>query len=139
MWATPGAEVAAMDEQRSRLGYLVPVICFVAFFMACCGVCACVFARAASQTAQAESLNTAVQLCRNTAEICRSGEGWEDGESLDWYDGTMRLSETGAYWVAVTRTTAENGLGTARIRAGKNGAEALYTLEIRVYLPERGR
>lgn len=128
-----------MDEQRSRLGYLVPVICFVAFFMACCGVCACVFARAASQTAQAESLNTAVQLCRNTAEICRSGEGWEDGESLDWYDGTMGLSETGAYWVAVTRTTAENGLGTARIRAGKDGAEALYTLEIRVYLPERGR
>lgn len=128
-----------MDEPRSRLGYLVPVICFVAFFMVCCGVCACVFARASSLTAQAESLNTAVQLCRNTAERCRSGADWEDGETLDRYDEAMCPAENGAYWVAVTRERGEDGLGTARIRAGKDGAEALYTLEIRVYLPERGR
>ena len=133
----PGAEVAAVNGERSRLGYLVPVICFVAFFMACCAVCACVFARAAAVTEEAEQLSTAVQLCRNQAELCRAGLGWEEEEGEARFDGSFRESEAGQYWVRVTRSCSEDGLGTALISAGTEGGEALCTLEVKVYLPGR--
>lgn len=126
-----------MNGERSRLGYLVPVICFVAFFMACCAVCACVFARAAAVTEEAEQLSTAVQLCRNQAELCRAGLGWEKEESEARFDGSFRESEAGQYWVRVTRSCSEDGLGTALISAGTEGGEALCTLEVTVYLPGR--
>ena len=126
-----------MNGERSRLGYLVPVICFVAFFMACCAVCACVFARAAAVTEEAEQLSTAVQLCRNQAELCRAGLGWEEEESEARFDGSFRESEAGQYWVRVTRSCSEDGLGTALISAGTEGGEALCTLEVKVYLPGR--
>ena len=126
-----------MNGERSRLGYLVPVICFVAFFMACCAVCACVFARAAAVTEEAEQLSTAVQLCRNQAELCRAGLGWEEEESEARFDGSFRESEAGQYWVRVTRSCSEDGLGTALISAGTEGGEALCTLEVTVYLPGR--
>ena len=126
-----------MNGERSRLGYLVPVICFVAFFMACCAVCACVFARAAAVTEEAEQLSTAVQLCRNQAELCRAGLGWEEEEGEARFDGSFRESEAGQYWVRVTRSCSEDGLGTALISAGTEGGEALCTLEVKVYLPGR--
>ena len=126
-----------MNGERSRLGYLVPVICFVAFFMACCAVCACVFARAAAVTEEAEQLSTAVQLCRNQAELCRAGLGWEEEEGEARFDGSFRESEAGQYWVRVTRSCSEDGLGTALISAGTEGGEALCTLEVTVYLPGR--
>ena len=126
-----------MNGERSRLGYLVPVICFVAFFMACCAVCACVFARSAAVTEEAEQLSAAVQLCRNQAELCRAGLGWEEEESEARFDGSFRESEAGQYWVRVTRSCSEDGLGTALISAGTEGGEALCTLEVKVYLPGR--
>ena len=126
-----------MNGERSRLGYLVPVILFVAFFMACCAVCACVFARAAAVTEEAEQLSAAVQLCRNQAELCRAGLGWEEEESEARFDGSFRESEAGQYWVRVTRSCSEDGLGTALISAGTEGGEALCTLEVTVYLPGR--
>ena len=126
-----------MNGERSRLGYLVPVILFVAFFMACCAVCACVFARAAAVTEEAEQLSAAVQLCRNQAELCRAGLGWEEEEGEARFDGSFRESEAGQYWVRVTRSCSEDGLGTALISAGTEGGEALCTLEVKVYLPGR--
>ena len=97
---------------------MVPVICFVAFFMACCAVCACVFARSAAVTREAEHLSAAVQLCRNQAELCRAGLGWEEEESEARFDGSFRETETGSYWVRVKRSLSEDGLGTAVISAG---------------------
>ena len=126
-----------MNGERSRLGYLVPVILFVAFFMACCAVCACVFARAAAVTEEAEQLSAAVQLCRNQAELCRAGLGWEEEEGEARFDASFRESEAGQYWVRVTRSCSEDGLGTALISAGTEGGEALCTLEVTVYLPGR--
>lgn len=133
----PGAEVAAVNGERSRLGYLVPVILFVAFFMACCAVCACVFARAAAVTEEAEQLSAAVQLCRNQAELCRAGLGWEEEVSEARFEGSFRESEAGFYWVRVKRSLSEDGMGTALISAGPEGGEALCTLEVKVYLPGR--
>lgn len=133
----PGAEVAAVNGERSRLGYLVPVICFVAFFMACCAVCACVFARSAAVTEEAEQLSAAVQLCRNQAELCRAGLGWEEEVSEARFEGSFRESEAGFYWVRVKRSLSEDGMGTAVISAGAEGGEALCTLEVKVYLPGR--
>ena len=133
----PGAEVAAVNGERSRLGYLVPVILFVAFFMACCAVCACVFARAAAVTEEAEQLSAAVQLCRNQAELCRAGLGWEEEVSEARFDESFRETEAGAYWVRVTRSLSEDGLGTAIVYAGAEGSQALCTLEVTVYLPGR--
>lgn len=133
----PGAEVNAMDSNRRRLGYLVPVICFVAFFTACCAVCACVFARAAAVTEEAEARNAAVQLCRNQAELCRSGQGWEEEVSLLRFDKSFRAAQDGSYWVRIERTVEENGLGTALIQAGTGEGDALCTLEVTVYLPGR--
>lgn len=126
-----------MTGERNRLGYLVPVILFVAFFMACCNLCACVFARAAAVTEEAEQLSAAVQLCRNQAELCRAGLGWEKEASEARFDESFRESETGSYWVRVTRSLSEDGLGTAVISAGAEGGEALCTLEVTVYLPGR--
>ena len=133
----PGAEVAAVNGERSRLGYLVPVILFVAFFMACCAVCACVFARAAAVAEEAEQLSAAVQLCRNQAELCRAGLGWEEEESEARFEGSFRENPEGAYWVRVKRSLSEDGLGTAVISAGAEGGAALCTLEVKVYLPGR--
>ncbi|MGN1027338.1 MAG: hypothetical protein ACI4P4_13155 [Faecousia sp.] len=126
-----------MNGERSRLGYLVPVILFVAFFMACCAVCACVFARAAAVTEEAEQLSAAVQLCRNQAELCRAGLGWEEEVSEARFDESFREAEAGSYWVRVKRSLSEEGLGTAVICAGAEGGEALCTLEVKVYLPGR--
>ena len=126
-----------MTGEGKRLGYLVPVVCFVAFFMACCAVCACVFARAASVTEEAERFSAAVQLCRNQAERCRAGLGWEESSSEARFDDSFREDPEGAYWVRVTRSLSEDGLGTAYVSAGAEGGEALYTLEVKVYLPGR--
>ena len=112
-----------MTGEGKRLGYLVPVVCFVAFFMACCAVCACVFARAASVTEEAER--------------CRAGLGWEESSSEARFDDSFREDPEGAYWVRVTRSLSEDGLGTAYVSAGAEGGEALYTLEVTVYLPGR--
>lgn len=133
----PGAEVTIVTGEGKRLGYLVPVVCFVAFFMACCAVCACVFARAASVTEEAERLSAAVQLCRNQAERCRSGLGWEEAISEARFDNSFREDPEGAYWVRVTRSLSEDGLGTAIVSAGAEGGQALCTLEVTVYLPGR--
>ena len=79
----------------------------------------------------------AVQLCRNQAELCRAGLGWEEEESEARFDGSFRETETGSYWVRVNRSLSEDGLGTAVISAGAEGGEALCTLEVTVYLPGR--
>lgn len=47
-------------------GGLMPLIFF---FVLCCGLMACVFARAADLSVRAEQLNSAVQICRNGVEI----------------------------------------------------------------------
>lgn len=126
-----------MNGNRNRLGHLVSVVGFVAFFIACCGVCACVFARAAAVTREAEIRNTAVQLCRNQAELCRAGEGWEEETTLLRFDSSLCPAEDGAFWVRVCRSEEEAGLGTAVIQAGSTDTDALCTLEVTVYLPER--
>lgn len=126
-----------MNSERSRLGYLVPVILFVAFFMACCAVCACVFTRAAAVTEEAEQVSAAVQLCRNQAERCRAGLDWQEAETKRYYDESFREDDGGCYWVRVTRSFQESGLGTAVIAAGAADGEALCTLEVKVFLPGR--
>ena len=84
-----------------------------------------------------EHLSAAVQLCRNQAELCRAGLGWEEEVSEARFEGSFRETEAGAYWVRVKRSLSEDGLGTAVISAGAEGGEALCTLEVKVYLPGR--
>lgn len=126
----------------SRLGFMVPLLLFVLFFVACCGVVAGVFLRSAAQTAFAERYNAGVQLCRNQAEICRADEtSGDSGMQTLYFDGQYRPAEEGEaqYYLTVSRRMDASGVGRMRyetITAFTMEGERIYGLDVAVYLPE---
>lgn len=57
-----------------RLGFMIPMILFVLFFVVCCGAMVGLFARSADISAQAGRKSDAVQICRNQAERFRESQ-----------------------------------------------------------------
>lgn len=126
------------EHKNARLGYLIPVLLFVLFFVLCCGVLTGVFLRAAALRQQTEAYNAAVQLCRNQAELYRAEAA---GQGSYWYDEDFHpgTEATAAYRLEVTeqrRAEASGELRTGTIRAYDRQGKLLYELEAAVFLPE---
>lgn len=128
-------------DTAQRLGFMVPLVLFVLFFVICCGVISGVFLRAAAESARAEEYNTAVQLCRNQAEICRADR--TSGEPLRrlYFDKDFQPAEpeTAVCCLVVERFADAWGAGTLRrdvITACRPDGSEIYSLEAAVYLPE---
>lgn len=131
---------AGTSGNARRMGMMIPLVLFVLGFVLCCGVLAGVFLRAAAINARAGDSTAGVQLCRNTAELCRSGQG--DDLSVRYYDENYGQTEKteASYYVTVTCREEPAGAGTLRlhtIMAYSMEAEPLYSIEVAVYLPER--
>ena len=62
------------SETRHRMGFMTPLLVFVLAFVACCGVIACVFLRAAVISDEAARESAGIALCRSAAEAFRAGE-----------------------------------------------------------------
>lgn len=129
-------------HSSQRLGFMVPLVLFVLFFVACCGVVASVFLRAASETAFAEQYNAGVQLCRNQAEICRGEtELTEEGLYTLYFDRNYRPTEQeqADYYLTVSRSISPSAGGNMRndtITAYTPEGKQIYMLDVAVYLPE---
>ena len=70
------------SETRHRMGFMTPLLVFVLAFVACCGVIACVFLRAAVISDEAARESAGIALCRSAAEAFRAGEIPENVESI---------------------------------------------------------
>ena len=129
-----------MTEKRNfpgRVGFMVPLVLFVLFFVACSGVLAGVFLRASALSGQAGAYNDSIQLCRNHAEIARAS-GVEPG--VYYYDRDLQPTEAdnAVYCVTVEAENSETAAGilqSGRVSAGISRADPLYSLNVAVYLP----
>lgn len=132
------------NNSSYRLSFMVPVVLFVLFFAACCGVIATVFLRAAAETERAEQYSAAVQLCRNQAEICRSRAFPEADDLQTLYFGTdfaPASPEDGICYLTIAQelTETESGLLCKNtITAHTMDGAELYCLEVLRYLPDGG-
>ena len=136
-------------QLRRRFGAIFPIILFVLFFVACCGVIVCVFIRASSISSYAEQYSTAVQICRNEAERLRASSEISDvPDRILYFDGSCSetAEESAAYTLRITETLEECGAGLLRrdhlsLSAGIQdtaAAETLYSLDVEVYMPDGG-
>ena len=118
------------SETRHRMGFMTPLLVFVLAFVACCGVIACVFLRAAVISDEAARESAGIALCRSAAEAFRAGEIPENGEADAYYyietEVTAAETETGALYAGkITAYTAEQD-------------KEIYALNVRCYQPKEG-
>ena len=131
------------SETRHRMGFMTPLLVFVLAFVACCGVIACVFLRAAAVSNEAAYKSAGVSLCRSAAEAFRAGEIPADGEKTYFTKDMASCAEADAYYYVETKVSAgETDTGT--LYAGDITAytgeqnQEIYTLHIRCYQPNEG-
>lgn len=135
-----------MDETRSgaqRLGFMVPLILFILFFIICCGVLSSVFARSADLSAKAQLLNTSVQLCRNGAEVYTSCENLAQTKKAmggTYFDsnGNPSPQKDAALYITMRETPGESGVRYIILEAFAVDGERLYTLTAGSYVCELG-
>lgn len=133
-----------MDETKSgarRLGFMLPLVLFVLFFIICCGVLSSVFAKSADLSIQAQQLNTAVQLCRNGAEVyaaCGSLEQTEKTLGGTFFDnnGTPVEKKDARLYLTMEEKDGEYGVRYAVMEAYSAEGEFLYTLTAASYSGE---
>lgn len=135
-----------MDETRSgaqRLGFMVPLILFILFFIICCGVLSSVFARSADLSARAQFLNTAVQLCRNGGEIyASSGSMAQVQKALGgtYFDGSGNPAgqKDAQLYITLRETAGEKGVRYGILEVFSMSGERLYSLTAASYVCELG-
>ena len=94
------------SETRHRMGFMTPLLVFVLAFVACCGVIACVFLRAAVISDEAARESAGIALCRSAAEAFRAGEIPENGEKAYFTKDMTSCAEADAYYYIETEVTA---------------------------------
>lgn len=131
------------SETRHRMGFMTPLLVFVLAFVACCGVIACVFLRAAVISDEAARESTGIALCRSAAEEFRAGEIPENGEKAYFTKDLASCAEAVAYYYIKTEVTAAE-TETGALYAGKITAytaeqdKEIYALNVRCYQPKGG-
>lgn len=135
------------EEKRSgtrhRMGFMTPLLVFVLAFVACCGVIACVFLRAAVISDEAARESAGIALCRSAAEAFRAGEIPENGEIAYFTKDMTSCAEADAYYYIKTEVTAAE-TETGALYAGKITAytaeqdKEIYALNVRCYQPKEG-
>ena len=135
------------SETRHRMGFMTPLLVFVLAFVACCGVIACVFLRAAVISDEAARESAGIALCRSAAEEFRAGEIPENGEIAYFTKDTASCAEADAYYYIETYietevTVAETETGvlyTGNITAyTAEQDKEIYALDVRCYQPKEG-
>lgn len=134
------------SETRHRMGFMTPLLVFVLAFVACCGVIACVFLRAAVISDEAARESAGIALCRSAAEEFRAGEIPENGEIAYFTKDMASCAEADAYYyieyieTEVTAAETETGvLYTGNITAyTAEQDKEIYALNVRCYQPKEG-
>lgn len=130
------------SETRHRMGFMTPLLVFVLAFVACCGVIACVFLRAAVISDEAAYKSAGVSLCRSAAEEFRAGEIPENGEKTYFTENMSVCAEADAYYYIKTEVRAEETdtgtMYTGDITAYTADDQKIYTLNIHCYQPKEG-
>lgn len=121
-----------------RLGFMIPMILFVLFFVICCGTMVGLFLRSVDISNRAGQVNDAVQICRNQAERIRSGELMPE---KCYFDGSYHETdrENAKYYAvfAFEKESRPRGdLLSAEISVYSMTDELLYKLDTAVYAPE---
>lgn len=121
-----------MDKTTHPRSQLTPLMLLVFFFVLCCGVLACVFARAADLSVQAGQLNSAVQLCRSGAEVfSASGSAEQTYAALGgmYFDsnGDPATEEEAELYLTIREQTA-SGIRQAVFSVCTMDDELVYTL-----------
>ena len=103
-------------------------ILFVLAFVACCGVIACVFLRAAVISDEAARESAGIALCRSAAEEFRAGEIPENGEKAYFTKDMTSCAEADAYYYI-----------NAEVTAAETETGALYAGKITAYTAEQDK
>lgn len=112
------------SETRHRMGFMIPLLVFVLAFVACCGVIACVFLRAAVISDEAARESAGIALCRSAAEEFRAGEIPENGEKAYFTKDMASCAEADAYLLYRNRSDCRrdrNGSVVCRENHGVHG------------------
>lgn len=112
------------SETRHRMGFMTPLLVFVLAFVACCGVIACVFLRAAVISDEAARESAGIALCRSAAEEFRAGEIPENGEKAYFTKDMASCAEADAYLLYRNRSDRRrdrNGSVVCRENHGVHG------------------
>ena len=111
------------SETRHRMGFMTPLLVFVLAFVACCGVIACVFLRAAVISDEAARESAGIALCRSAAEEFRAGEIPENGEKAYFTKDMTSCAEADAYYYInrSDRRRDRNGSVVCRENHGVHG------------------
>lgn len=131
------------SETRHRMGFMTPLLVFVLAFVACCGVIACVFLRAAAVSDEAAYKSAGIALCRSAAEEFRAGNIPENGERAYFTKDMASCSEQDAYYYIETAVTAAE-TAAGEMYAGSITAytaeqdKEVYALDVRCYQPKEG-
>lgn len=131
------------SETRHRMGFMTPLLVFVLAFVACCGIIACVFLRAAVISDEAAGESAGIALCRSAAEAFRAGEIPKNGEIAYFTKDMASCAEADAYYYIETEVTAAE-TETGALYAGKITAytaeqdKEIYVLNVRCYQPKEG-
>lgn len=124
-------------ETSHRLGFMTPLLIFVLAFVACCGVIACVFLRAAGISDEAARKSAGVSLCRSAAEEFRAGNIPESGEKRFFSENLADCEEADVCYYTETEVNAEESkTGTVyigKITAYAADREEIYTLTVHCY------
>lgn len=127
-------------DKANRGGTLTSLMPLIFFFVLCCGVLACIFARAADLSYQAGRLNTAVQICRSGAEVytaCGSAAQTEETLGGLYFDLTGEpVSREEAQLRLTIREQDREGLGQAEFEIHGMDGEPVYTLTASVFRKE---
>lgn len=122
----------------------VTIVVFSLVFIICCAICVTFFAKAALLSAKASSLNDAVQICRNAAQVFSEKKSAEetaralggDGEAV-WLNEDFQPSDKdSAAYILQCAENRENGMIYGEFSVFDRSGRAVYTLQVGVFEAE---
>ena len=118
----------------------VTMMVFSLVFLICCAVCVTILAKASAWSAKASTLNDAVQICRNAAEVFSENKSAEETAKLLGGDGEEVCldenflpsdAERGAYVLSCTEQR-EGSMVYGTFSVSDRSGEEVYTLRVGV-------
>ena len=123
---------------------VVTIAVFSLVFIVCCAVCVTLFAKSAVLSATASSLNDAVQICRNAAQIFSENKSVEetakilggDGENVCLDEGFSPTDTDSAVYVLKCMECKENNMIYGEFSVFDRSGKEVYTLQVGVFKAE---
>lgn len=119
----------------------VTIAVFSLIFVVCCGVCVTFFAKAAVWSGKASSLNDAVQICRNAAQVYSEKKSAEEtvkalggGGKTVYLDGDFApADENTATYVLQCEELREDSMLYGEFSVFDMSGKEIYTLRLGVF------